>query len=87
MKKLFIIGYPKWIYGECPKISNTKVSEKMTYTNSADPDQTAPEGAVWSGSTLFAMPLSILKQQVLKKRNLGQKTVWNKVFGILEHLP
>ena len=21
--------------------------------NSADPDQTAPEGAVWSGSTLF----------------------------------
>ena len=22
--------------------------------NSADPDQTAPEGAVWSGSALFA---------------------------------
>ena len=22
--------------------------------NSVDPDQTAPEGAVWSGSTLFA---------------------------------
>ena len=25
------------------KILNTKMSEKMTYTNSADPDQTAPE--------------------------------------------
>ena len=23
-------------------------------TNSVDPDQTAPRGAVWSGSTLFA---------------------------------
>ena len=29
----------------------------MAYANSADPDQTAPE--VWSGSTLFAIQLSI----------------------------
>ena len=33
-------------YGKCSKISNTKVSDKMIYANSADPDQTAPEGAV-----------------------------------------
>ena len=33
----------KNIYGKCPKISNTKVSDKMTYANSADPDQTAPD--------------------------------------------
>ena len=33
-------------YGKCPKNSNTKVSDKMTYTNSVDPDQTAPSGAV-----------------------------------------
>ena len=32
--------------GKCPKISYTKVSDKMVYANSADPDQTAPEGAV-----------------------------------------
>ena len=31
----------------------------MTYENNVDPDQTAPEGAVWSGSTLFAIPLNI----------------------------
>ena len=31
----------------------------MTYANSVDPDQTAPEAAVWSGSTLFAIPLNI----------------------------
>ena len=33
-------------YGKCPKISNAKVSDKMPYANSADPDQTAPSGAV-----------------------------------------
>ena len=34
------------LYGKCPKISNTKVSDKVIYANSADPDQTAPVGAV-----------------------------------------
>ena len=33
-------------YGKCPKISRTKVSDKMTYANSAEQDQTAPEGTV-----------------------------------------
>ena len=33
------------MYGKCPKILNTKVSDKMAYAKSADPDQTAPEGA------------------------------------------
>ena len=33
-------------YGKCPRISYTKVSDKVAYANSADPDQTAPEGAV-----------------------------------------
>ena len=35
-----------WVMVKCPKILNTKVSDNMTYANSADPDQTAPEGAV-----------------------------------------
>ena len=30
-------------YHKCPKISNTNVSDKMAYANSADPDQTAPK--------------------------------------------
>ena len=46
-----------------------KVADKMAYANSADPDQTAPEGAVWSGSTLFAIP-KVFKEH--KKQNLGQ---------------
>ena len=33
-------------YSKCPKISYTKVPDIMTYANSADPDQTAPSGAV-----------------------------------------
>ena len=32
--------------GKCPKISYTKVADKMSYANSIDPDQTTPEGAV-----------------------------------------
>ena len=55
-------------YGKCPKNSNTKVSDKMTYANSADSDQTAPEGAVRSGSTLFAIPLSILRNSCIKSK-------------------
>ena len=39
-------------------------------TNSVDPDQTAPSGAVWSGSALFAY--SILSETF--------------VFKILQHL-
>ena len=34
------------MYGKCPKNSNTKVSDKMAYAKSVDPDQTAPSGAV-----------------------------------------
>ena len=34
------------VYGKCPKISYTKVSEKTAHVNTADPDQTVSEGAV-----------------------------------------
>ena len=36
----------------------SKVSDKMAYANNADQDQAVPEGAVWSGSSLLAIPLS-----------------------------
>ena len=39
--------------------------------NSVDPDQTAPSGAVWSGSTLFAYAILL---DIL-------------VYEILDHLP
>ena len=34
----------------------------MAYAKSVDPDQTAPKGAVWSGSTLFAFCTAYFKK-------------------------
>ena len=59
-KYLEIHGKFQTGYGRCPKILYTNISGKMAYAKSSDPDQTAPEGIVWSGSTLFSIPLSIL---------------------------
>ena len=47
------------------------MSDKIAYANSVDPDQTAPEGAVWSGSTLFST--KYFKKRLHKKQKLGQK--------------
>ena len=55
-------------YRKCPKILNTKDSDKIAHANSADPDQTVPEGAVWSGSTLFATPQNILRFICIKSK-------------------
>ena len=45
--------------------------------NSVDPDQTAPKGAVWSGSKLFA---SILNSSVMLGNYLQQTTSANNIF-------
>ena len=36
--------------------NDPKFSDRQAWANSVDPDQTAPRGAVGSGSTLFAIP-------------------------------
>ena len=46
-------------------------------TNSVDPDQTVPIGAVCSGSTLFA---SILNSSVMLGNFLQQTTSANDIF-------
>ena len=50
------------VCGKYSKTSNTKVSDKMMYASSAD-----PEGAVWSGSTMFAIPLSTLSNRCITR--------------------
>ena len=47
---------------------STSESDEMEYAKSADPDLTAPDGAVWSGSTLFTIlhVLSILRNNYTK---------------------
>ena len=73
-------------YGKDPKILYIKYSDKMTYmyANSADSDQTAPEGAVWSGSTLFAIPLIILETIAEKAKFRPTKSVIYLRFGSVE---
>ena len=41
--------------------NDPKCSDREIWANSADPDQTAPRGAVWSGSALFAIPSASLR--------------------------
>ena len=52
----------------------SKVSYKLAYANIVELDQTIPLGAVWSGSTLFAIPLSILRNNCIKAN------VWSKKY-------
>ena len=47
------------MFSQKKKKKCTKHCNKEGWANSVDPDQTAPKGAVWSGSTLFAI-LSVL---------------------------
>ena len=47
--------------------------------NSVDPDQTAPIGAVCSGSTLFA---SILNSSVMLGKYLQQTTFSDEFFSV-----
>ena len=42
-------------YFEKVYLSDPQFSDRQVQANSVDPDQTAPIGAVWSGSTLFAI--------------------------------
>ena len=48
--------------------------------NSVDPDQTAPIGAVCSGSTLFA---SIPNKSVMLGNYLKQTTLADDIFGCI----
>ena len=50
---------------------------KSSMANSVDPDQTAPIGAVYSGSTLFA---SILNSSVILGNYLQQTTSADDIF-------
>ena len=47
--------------------------------NSIDPDQTAPSGAVWSGSALLA---SVILSDTLEFENLGHLPYWEDNFDI-----
>ena len=67
-------SHPKiWTRWLCRKIMSPKDADGLA--NSEDPDQTAPLGAVWSGSTLFA--------QTYLPKNFGSlryPKIWSRQF-------
>ena len=63
------------IYGKCPKILNTKVSDKMPYANSADPDQPAPEGAVLIRVYTVWHSIKYFMKLLHKKQTLGENSM------------
>ena len=65
----------KVVYGKCIKISYTKVSDKMAYANSADPDQTAPERSSLIRVYTVCHSTKYFKKELHKKQNLGQKSM------------
>ena len=52
----------------CKKLPNI-TDELSTEANGVDPEQTAPIGAVWSRSTLFAIEVTEIFQQTRKADN------------------
>ena len=46
--------------------NDPKFSDRYVLANSADPDQTAHTGAVWSGSSLFAIPFAFFDEIPLR---------------------
>ena len=57
--------------------SSAEMFKKASMANSVDPDQTAPMGAVCSGSTLFA---AILNSSVMLGNYLQQTTSADDIF-------
>ena len=85
--------------GTLLRLPQTKVAERLVYcsdrkfldryawVNSADPDQTSPRGAVWSGSTLFTIPSSSFGLINLWQSHIVQILEWlQQIFWVSEYL-
>ena len=59
-----------------------KFCKQCSYANNVDPDQTAPEGAVWLMSTLFAIQPSILRKNCIKSKIYAKKVWNNRIFTV-----
>ena len=67
--------------------NDPKFSDIYAWANSADPDQTAPRGAVWSGSSLFAIPSASFGFITLWQSHIVQILQWlQQTFWVSEYL-
>ena len=53
---------------------------EASWSNSVDPDQTAPIGAVWSGSTLFAFLLKFIKNVSKSMQQMTKQMTFSDAF-------
>ena len=81
--------------GKCPKILYTRISDKMAYANSADPDQTFRSSLI-KVYTVCHSTLKHSEKQMHKIQNLSKKKkkkkkkdtdVLKKAIKIIGHLP
>ena len=61
-----VMSKPAFCTWETTYRNDPKFSGRLVWANSADPDQTAPRGAVWSGSSLFAVPFASFWHNTLR---------------------
>ena len=67
--------------------NDPKFSDRQAWANSADADQTAARGAVWSGSTLFAVPSASFGLDTLWKSHTVQILEWlQQMFWVSDNL-
>ena len=67
--------------------NDPKFSDRYSWANSVDPDQTAPRGAVWSGSTLFAIPSVLFGLITLWQSHIVHILEWlQQIFWVSEYL-
>ena len=67
--------------------NDPKFSDRYAWANSADPDQSAPRGAVWSGSTLFAIRFASFGLITLWQSHTVQILEWlQQIFWVSEYL-
>ena len=57
--------------------NDPKFSDRYAWANRADPDQTAPRGAVCSGSTLFAIPSASFGLIMVEPHNSNFRVITN----------
>ena len=68
-------------------LNDPKFLDRYAWANSADPDQTAPRGAVWSGSALFAIPSASFGLITLWQSHIVQTFEWlQQMFWVSENL-
>ena len=82
MRYKLVKGY-NW-YSKCPKISYTKVADKMANANSADQDQTVCHSAKYFKKHKQTL---VKKIRELSARNFRTFTVFALIYGITALVP